>query len=83
MVDFESLGGLWSPGAPDPDLIRFVLNSMFRTMHKVLKFLSFFFQSHIDPAHEKYSNSLCFLIGCSKSIDIPCVFDLNISVASI
>ena len=43
MVDFESLGALWSPGAPDPDLIRFVLNSMFRTMHKVLKFLMFCF----------------------------------------
>ena len=25
MVDFESLGALLSPGAPDPDLLRFVL----------------------------------------------------------
>ena len=25
MVDFESLGALLGPGAPDPDLLRFVL----------------------------------------------------------
>ena len=35
MVDFESLGALLGPGAPDPDLLRFALklsgqNSMVR-----------------------------------------------------
>ena len=62
MVDFESLGALWSPGAPDPDLIRFVLNSMFRTMHKVLKFRMFF-----DWMIKKYLNSLVFFSIAHRS----------------
>ena len=58
MVDFESLGALLGPGAPDPNLTRFVLNSMFRTTHKVFKFFMFF-----DRMIKKYRNHLGFSIA--------------------
>ena len=37
MVDFERLGALFGPGAPDPDLARFRIRS---TIHETLMFIS-------------------------------------------
>ena len=64
MVDFESLGALLGPGAPDPDLLRFVL------------------RLSVQDNTRSIQIPYAFLIGCSKSIAIPDVFYLNLSVAS-
>ena len=96
MVDFEHLGALLGPGAPDPDLLRSVLklnvqdntkntqipHAFLSDVQNVLKFLKFCF----DRTSIRHTKSIqipdVVLSDVQKVLKLLVCFELNLSMAS-